>query len=387
MSQLAKIFGKENFSNAELDLFAYSTDASQIKGKAAAIVYPLEAEQVRQVVRYAARTKLDLVARGAGTNLVGSAVPNKSIVVDFSRMNRIKSINVKNKMVVVEPGVVLAELNSWLKRFSLAFPVRPSSERVCTIGGMIATNAAGGFALSCGKTADWVEALEIIDGTGKQFTLKGGDVKDFAGSEGTLGMIVEARLRLSAPKSIVSMDVYTAESTVSAIDTVKQLKNSSAVSIEFLDKLAAGLAGLEEKNYIFVAYEDESGNIKSQADIKRFQDIRDSAYPVLASNSYSIIEDPEIELHKLGELIDWLQANGIPSFGHIGIGILHPCFKDSSKLQELYSLVRKLSGNVSGEHGIGLKKRHFISKEYSERVSRLKKRFDPDSLLNRGKVL
>lgn len=387
MRQLANIVGEENYADSNTDKLAYSTDASRIEGNATAIVYPRTAEQVRQLIRYADRTGLDLVARGAGTGLAGGAVPRNSVIVDFSRMRRIKKIDARKMNVVVEPGVVLGELNRELEKFNLMFPVRPSSEKVCTIGGLIATNAAGNLAVAYGKTSDWIEELQIIDGTGKQFTLAGREAADFAGSEGTAGLIVEATLKLTAPKKIESAAMLTFDSVKELVESAKQARNGSAAEIEFIDRQTAKMLGLEEKHYLIELFQSEAGSMRNEEEIKKIQQIRDAAYPALASNGYNIIEDPQLDLSNMTEFIDWLQANNIPSFGHIGIGIIHPCFASREKITEMYNLVRKLGGKVSGEHGIGLKKKSYADIAAVEKIRQLKNRFDPENILNKGKVV
>ncbi len=387
MKGLIKIVGKENFSTSKIDKVVYGFDASQIEGKADAIIVPSNAEQIRKIITYAKRANANVVPRGAGTGLAGGAVPKDSIVVDLSRMNHIKKLDLKRNVVVAEPGVVLADLNSFLKKYKLFLPVSPSSGKVCTIGGMIATNAAGNCSVRYGSTSDWVEEVEIIDGTGKQFVLRGGEAKDFCGTEGTAGIITRATFKLLMPSLKKSATVYKFPAMRDITEKIKEIKQLNVTQIEFFDKITATLMSIEPAYYLFVEFDDDSGQIKSAEKIDELGVLRESAYPVLASHGFGVIEDPKLELDKIEELVAWLEKNNTPSFGHLATGIIHPCFADKDLLPEFYEVVKRLDGKVSGEHGVGLKKKKFVDKELVEKIKRLKKIYDPHKILNKGKII
>jgi len=388
IEKFREIVGKDNVLSEGCDLLAYSTDASGIFGEARIVLFPKYNEDVRKIVRYALRTGLNVVPRGAGTGLVGGAVPDNSVVLDFSRMRRIMVLNRKEMTVVVEPGVVLTELNKELAKHGLFFPIVPSSQKVCTIGGMIATNAAGYRAIRYGKTADWIEQLEIVDGSGKLFTFNGKN--DFIGSEGVLGIITKAKLKLTRAPVMSSMDFNGYESIHDLVTDVRNiLQTPGVLGIEYFDRIVAGMLGLKDMNYLIVEYEDDQGEIQDPDEILRKIDLRENIAPIVASKGYQIYEDPKIELEKMDHFIEWLQKNNTPSFGHIGIGIIHPQFRKGQEklVSRMFEEVMRLGGQVSGEHGIGLAKKKYADPSYKANIKRLKQKYDPSNVLNKGKIL
>lgn len=387
MKGLSRIVRKESFSTSRIDKVIYSFDASQIEGKTAAVVVPSNAEQIRKIITYAKRIGANVVPRGAGTGLAGGAVPKESIVIDLSRMNKIIKLELKRRVVVVEPGAVLENLNNFLKKHGLFFPIIPSSAKVCTIGGMLATNAAGNYSVRYGRTNEWVEELEIIDGTGKQFTLRGKEAAEFCGTEGTAGIITQATLKLLTPPQKRSFTLYKFKTMQELIEKLKELKQLNTTEVEFFDKLTTTLIGIEPAYYLFVEFDDDTGELTDSKRIDELNELRDSAYPVLASHGYHFIEDPKIDIDKMDELVSWLETNGVPSFGHIGVGIIHPCFRNKDLIPEFYEIVKKLNGSIGSEHGIGLKKQQYIEKGFLEKIKKLKKAYDPNNVLNKGKIV
>lgn len=388
-SGLAKIVGEKNLLSRKADKEVYAADASQVEGKATVIVLPNSIEQVHKVVRYAIRTNANIVVRGAGTGLAGGSVPQNSIVLDLSKLNRITKINFKNKTAIVEAGVILDDLNYKLEG-ELSFPIRPSSHAVCTIGGMIATDAAGNNAIKFGKTSKWVEELDIIDGTGKMFKIKGDELNKFCGKEGTTGIIVKAKLRLTKPIKYRSLDYHKVGDAKKLMKAVKRYKeNPKVIGIEFLNSVSAVIAGLEKKNHLFVEFASEEGSIKDPEEIDKIWSLRDGMGPICSADGRIIMEDPKIPDEKITEFIEWTEKNELPCFGHIGLGIFHPRFKTNQEklIKEMFKFVKEIGGDVSGEHGIGLNKKEYASKEIVEEVKALKKVYDPDNILNRGKII
>ena len=386
-SFLNKQFGK-NASDEKLNLLVYSIDASQIEGKASAVIWPASKEDVYKVIRYAHRTDSTITPRGAGTGLAGAAVPQDSIVVDFSKMDKIIKIDPKSKTTIVEPGVILDNLNKELAKHNLFFPVIPASHKVCTIGGMISTNAAGMRAIRYGKTMDWIKGLEIIDGMGRVMTANDKNIKHFCGREGTTGIIIKAKLNLAELTKTRSLDIFKLETISELMDVVKSLNPEKLNAIEFIDKIAARIAGLKSLYYyLFVEYNDDTGEIFDEKDIDESWKMREDVGIVLSSEGYGIKEDPKIPLKDIPQFISWLEQHDIPSFGHLGIGILHPRFKTSDLIPEMYRLVEELGGEVSGEHGIGLKKKGYVKEDFRQTMRMLKKKYDPEAILNKNKLI
>jgi glycolate oxidase len=364
----------------------YESDASRLKGKALSVVHPKNVAEVRGAVANSNR----IVVRGAGTGLAGGAVPQNGldVVLDMSKMDGIHGFDEERKTVEVEAGVVLDELQGYLARHGLEFPVNPSSHAVATIGGMIATDAVGSRAIKYGKTSNWVKWVEIVDDYGDVHKKGVTELSDYSGMEGITGVIVRACLKL-APRKDRSASLVKVETLDDIVATVRELKRNSAVSmIEFFDKGISEELGLGDGYHLIVEYEDGAGEIKGRG----YEDLiklRDRVYPFVAGEGYTRIEDPKIMIDRFVKLMSWLEARGIPVFGHVGVGILHPCFNhDQEKLiPEMMTLVKRLGGHVSGEHGIGVLKKGFVEINDQKILRNVKKRTDPLNKFNVGKVI
>jgi len=378
------------FSNNKKDCLVYSFDASEFKGKALGVAWPENPEQVKKLLKICNKYRIPITPRGGGTSLTGGSAGFNSIVIDLSKMNKIISLNKEKKVVIVEPGVVLDNLNSLLKKFDLIFPVIPASHKTCEIGGMISTNAAGERAIKYGKTIDWIKSLEVYLPNGKKIKAKNNKIKDFAGKEGLNGIITKAELRLKEKTRTRSLNFLKFEKNEEIIKKIKEIiKNKNISAIEFINPYCAELINLEAKNYLIIEYESKEGEIKSKKKIEKIWKIRESCGPVLTQKGWIIMEDPKIPLKKMNNFLNFLEKNKIPCFGHIGIGILHPRFQLNQKelVKKMFKKVKKLGGEISGEHGIGITKKEFLNKKMIENFKKMKKIYDPYNILNEGKVI
>jgi glycolate oxidase len=158
--------------------------------------------------------------------------------------------------------------------------------------------------------------------------------------------------------------------------------------IEFLDKGLSEKLGFEEGYHLIVEYENDSGKLKGDS-YRKLLAKRDEVYPLIATEGFVRIEDPKIMLDKFPTLMRWLEQKKVPVFGHIGVGILHPCFNivQEKDIPELMKLVKRLSGQVSGEHGIGILKKAFVEFNDKKILENIKKRTDTLSKFNIGKVI
>lgn len=389
IKRLIDIFGKDYYYG-DADLLSYGVDASQLEGNAVAVVFPSSVDQIRQLLRFAARTDYDVVVRGAGTGLAGAVVPQNSIIVDMSKFNKILRINVKDKTCEVQTGVVVDYLNSQLEKYNLFFPVIPSSHSVCTLGGMISCNASGLRALKFGSTADWVQELEVVDGSGKLYNVKEGKILDFVGTEGTIGIVTKAKLKLADPLNAFSLSLFNFNHSQDLVDKAKSLMlNPHLIALEFFDKTAAQVIGKDEQFTLIAEFDNEDGEITDFRKIRQLWEERESLYPNLSQHGYVFIEDPQVDADKIPSLLRWLRSNKIPCFGHVGTGIIHPCFRHNQKnmIVELYKFIEQINGKVSGEHGYGLLKKAFTPADWKNRLQSLKKIYDAENTLNNGKVL
>ncbi|HDR15152.1 MAG TPA: FAD-binding protein, partial [Desulfobacteraceae bacterium] len=206
-NQLVEAVGRENVTASLIDLVSYSYDASDHNHRPEAAVWPTSTDHVARVMNIAAKNRIPVTPRGAGTGLAGAAVPVEGgIVMDLCRMNAVLDIRIEDRQVVVQPGLVYADLDRVLAPTGFFFPPDPASSQACTIGGNVATNAGGIRGAKYGVTRDYVLALEVVlpDGrvmrTGSSClkTSSGYDlVRLFVGSEGTLGIITEITLKIS----------------------------------------------------------------------------------------------------------------------------------------------------------------------------------------------
>ncbi|MFH0808715.1 MAG: FAD-binding oxidoreductase [archaeon] len=370
------------------DLFgSYRSDASRLKGNVLDVVHPRNIGEVRNVILNNER----VVIRGAGTGLAGGCVPQSELVLDLSKMVKISSFDVERKTVEIEAGVVLDDLQNYLKESGLEFPVKPSSHAVATIGGMIATDAVGNRGVKYGRTSNWIKWIEVMDGEGNLERKGITEMSDYVGLEGITGVVVRACLKLDVVRER-SVSLIRLDGLDNVVDLVRELKMRRDVcSIEFLDKIVSKGVGFSSGNdsyYLIVEYENDEGKMKGE-DYEKVMAMRDAVYPFVAGEGFSRIEDPKIMLDKFPKLMNWLEANGIPTFGHIGVGILHPCFNvDQERLiPEMMKFVKRLGGQVSGEHGIGLLKRGFVEVNDQKILRNVKKRCDALGKFNVGKVI
>jgi glycolate oxidase len=373
----------------------YETDASQLKGKALDVVTPKTILEVRNIVAKSRR----IVPRGGGTGLAGGCIPQNGsdVILDLSKLDGIGSLDKERKTIEVEAGVILDELQAHLARHRLEFPVNPSSHAIATIGGMIATDAVGSRAIKYGKTSNWVNWVEIVDSYGNLHRKGVTELSDYSGMEGITGVIVRACLKL-APVRKRSASLVKVDSFDEVVAIVHKLKRDSSVSmVEFLGKQVSGMLGLFESSdseeineayHLIIEYEDDSGMLNGKEYAELFE-MRDKIGPMLSGGGYSRLEDPKVLLDKSGKLVSWLEERNIPVFGHIGVGIFHPRFNhDQEKhIPEMIKLVKKLSGQISGEHGIGILKRKFVEINDQKILRNVKKRTDPENKFNVGKVI
>ncbi len=374
------LVGKENVSDEIVDREVYGTDASQIKGKCDKVIWATEVKHLHQIVLYAKRNKLNIVPRGAGTNLVGATVPDNSIVIDFSKMNNILALT--SNYVVVEPGVVLDDLNIVLR--DKFFPIQPEDSATCTIGGMVGINSTGFYEKKYGRMKDWVLEVEMIDGNGR---LKTYDNK-VVGKEGILGLITKVKLKIIDRVNDRSLNVFKFEKLTDVFNKVSELKKNEEVNaIEFIDSIAARLIGLEDKYYLIIEYIGLEGSIRDYNEINRLWYIRKKVFHKLASNGFIYLEDPLIPYENLAEFLFYLEDKGIPCYGPIGVNVLYPCFLNREDIKDMYDLVLKLRGVVGARQGIGLLKKNYLNEVTKDELKSLKEQMDPLYIMNRGKVI
>ncbi len=447
---LEEIVGPENYTDDLIDLIAYSKDASEHKHRPEAAVWPIDTNQVSEILKLATKERFPVVPRGAGTSLAGLAVPQQGgVILDMARMDKILEITIEDRLAVVQPGVVYADLERALAPDGFFFPPDPASGAVCTLGGNVATNAGGIKGAKYGTTKDYVLALEVVlpDGrilhTGSKCmkSVSGYDLtKLFVGSEGTLGVVTEITLKINPKPPLTSTSMATFEDLEDAGRAISEIMYSGILpsSLEVVDQQTLQAInentdmGLPEVEALLVAETDgytreetefqmakitkvfEKNNATSirrsenEKEAEALWAARKSAYGVAARiNNNLFVEDLSIPMSKVPEMLRAISDLAkkydlkIPTVGHAGDGNLHPVISfdgtnsDEVKrvekaTKELFEKVIDLGGTLTGEHGIGLAKAPFMHLEHDDIsmdvMRSIKRLFDPNNILNPGKM-
>ncbi|AWV06474.1 FAD-binding oxidoreductase [Marilutibacter maris] len=449
-TELAELLG-DAWRTDPAERLTYAYDNSRREALPDAVALPTDAAQVLALVRTCRRHRVPVVARGRGTNTTGAAVPVAGgVAVSFERMNRILQIRPGDRCAVVEPGVLNGDLQAALRAHGLFWPPDPTSAGYCTIGGNLACNAGGPRAVKYGASRDNVLALTAVSGGGELIrcgsaTTKGSTGYDLqrllVGSEGTLALIVEATLRLVPlpPERRAVRAIY--RDVASAAQAVARLMAQPVTPsmLEFMDHhavrlardvggarlpadagallmieadgdadtLPAALAALiraagGDGLVSLDAAEDETARAALWAARKALS----PALRTLAPGK--INEDVVVPVSRIPDLVEGVQrladefALPIVCFGHAGNGNLHvnlmydPADDDQraraqAAMARVFALAVALGGTLSGEHGIGLAKREFMPQAIDAPTLALmraiKAQFDPDGILNPGKLL
>jgi D-lactate dehydrogenase len=402
-------------------------------------------------MRAAVAHRLPLVPRGAGSGNVGGATPAPgSVVVSFECMRRVLEFEPENRLMVVEPGVVTAEIDQLAGTAGLFYPPDPGSSFYCRIGGNLAMDAAGPRAVKYGVTSDYVLGLRAVTGNGDEIrtgcrTTKGVTGLDLThllvGSEGTLALITEATLKLlPKPEAIASLRVCYANNRA-ALDAVGRVMRQAVVprAIEFMDERsiraiadtgAASDLPPGTRALLMVEADGVASDLPRQIELLSSALLSESCLELkhafdkveiarlwVARKSLShavkryaplkINEDVVVPVSRLADFVDFLdhiadaQALHIVSFGHAGNGnlhvnlMVHPDDADEmarahATVDAIMDKVLALGGTLSGEHGIGTEKRRFLAREIDAPtlglMRAIKQQFDPLGLLNPGKL-
>ena len=446
MSTLASILPPE----AILEPQGYLTDlmGRGVQGTADAVVMPSTVDEVAAVMRWCYEHDVPLTPRGGGTGLAGGAVPVEGgIVIGFDRLNKVRQFDPLLWRMHVEAGVTTGAVQRLARESGLRFPPDPGAAELSQLGGNIACNAGGPHAFKYGVTGNWVTGIEAVVPPGEIVRFGGPVRKDVAaydlksllvGSEGTLGLITAAWLRL-VPASELELPVIglyrDAEAGISAIERVLASGVVPAV-IEYLDGVTLSYSGdtypfgvPEDAAFMVIteadgaapearrvavelhaALVDDAVAVHAPADAAEVAELwrwRSSvAFAILAQRGGAFSEDIAVPLDRLRdvarETLELGERHGIPalSFGHAGDGNIHSTFlfspddpgqaeRADAACHELFELALALGGTVTGEHGIGWLKRGQLPQQlgpvgYSLHT-RIKQAFDPKGLLNPGK--
>jgi len=453
LSEIRRKIGKEKVLTEPEDLYAYSLDAStEHKTPPSAVVRAYSEDDVRVVLEVANKRKVPVVPRGSGTSLTGASVPAvpNSILLDLSPMNGIE-VCIEDGYVMAEAGATVLQVDQECRKYGFFFPPDPASSRIATIGGALAENAGGLRGAKFGVMKNWVLAMEVIVPGGKKIRIGepvykwrwGPDLLSlFIGSEGTLGVITRAWLKIHPlPEKVVRvLGLFDRiENAGKAISEIRR-RGYVPMILELLDRetieivrevlgydvplgeamVIADIDGPEEAVWRIVkevrkAMEESGGETTASDDPEEMEQLylaRQGAYAAV-TRAYPgvLLEDITVPLSKLmialRELDKLRKEYGLrmPIFGHAGDGNLHPniCFDPEDpeqvrKAREMFlktgKLAIELGGAISGEHGIGISKKDLFLEEikavrgegYIELVTQIKELLDPNGIMNPGKL-
>jgi FAD/FMN-containing dehydrogenase len=363
----------------------YEENINNLKGKALAIVFPDSIQELKNLIKI---SEEDIVFRGSGTSFTGGVIPRNSVIVDFSKMDKILEINPSKKTVIVEPGVLLSDLNEELDSYGLEFPIIPLFEGIETIGGMIAKNSAGNREIKYNRTLNWVDSLEVVDGKGEQIKVSKSDLSDFVGMEGITGAIIKATLRVTNKKSR-SMTILKAKTLEDVFITNRKLRLKQDISsIDLLSKEISLFLGLEDKYHIFVETENEEGTFKGDSYLQ-FIKLKNKAYKKASGEGFIYMSNVKFLIDSLQDFLIYLEEKKIPYFSHLASGTVYPLFRTEQieKMAEAMKLAKRLRGKIAYNFGIGLTKKDMFEPGESDLIKRVKNRHDPNWKLNQDKVL
>lgn len=452
--KLRAIVGEANVLRDPADLYVYGSDSSVHEGMPQAVVRPMTVEQVQELLRYADGERIPVIPRGSGSGMCGQVVPVQGgIVLDMKGMNRILEINLQDGYCRVEPGVVDDDLNKALKPHGVFYPPTPASSMVATIGGELANNASGTRSVKYGAARDAILAMKVV--------LAGGELVSFGattrvaasgyplerlmvGSEGTLGVIVEAALRFVPIPRLRCLGIAMFNQLGEAGDAISDIMGSGCQPsmLELVDKIAITAAnkaeklGLPEVEAILLFEADGMAKETIDPEIEKFRAIcerhngfgfefsydekerarifaaRSKLFPSLSKYderlaSTSLADDMAVPFSKMAETANKIheiaERHGLvmTAYGHCGAGCMHTkILMDTEKgehweaaqraVAEIYEYVRSVGGTTSAEHGIGLSKAAAFKREKASVLGLMrgiKKVFDPNNIMNPGKLM
>jgi len=448
--KIEAIVGREHVTTAVEDLLCYAYDATNRHCRPDAVAFPANTDEVSNILRLANEHRFFVVPRGAGTGMTGGALAVQGgLVMVMTRFSRILTIDTDNLVAEVEPGVITGHFQEVVEGNGLFYPPDPSSALYCTLGGNVAECAGGPHAVKYGVTRDYVLGLEVVLPSGEIIrtgvhTAKGVVGYDLTrlmvGSEGTLGVITKIVLRLFPLPEVVRTLSVVFSRIQDAVRTVCDIIRSGVVprTVEYMDQAAircvedylnlglpvdAGAMLLIEVDGSLSAVETAIGDLtdickncgayqvhvaSSAQEAKDLWRARQAISPALFRlGPDKINEDIVVPRNRIPDMVEWIddlrKRTGltIVTFGHAGDGNIHFNImldrrdreileKAESAVEELFRQTIALGGTISGEHGVGITKAPYIDMEIGSAelalMKRIKAVFDPNGILNPGKI-
>jgi glycolate oxidase subunit GlcD len=440
-------FGSAVLDGVPAHYLADETEGRGLRGRADAVALPADAEEVAALVAWCYEHDVAIVPRGGGTGFAGGAVPlDGGLVLSLERITRVRAFDPLLWRIEVEAGMPTAEVRRVARESGLYFPPDPGAAEQSQIGGNIATNAGGPHAFKYGVTGAWVTGLEAVVAPGELIRVGGPYRKDVAGydlkslligSEGTLGVVTAAWLRLTPFPEAAAPIVSFHDGTAAGCAALERVLGSGipVSALEYLDAATVSIAGasfpgpVPEGSFLVLAEVDGSREEVARLSAEVADVLGENAVAVHAPASPAHVaalwrwrdgvslsvqarrggkasEDIVVPLDRLGEAIEETLAIGrrhdLPacSWGHAGDGNLHSTFllaperedelpRAAAASEELFALAVRLGGSISGEHGVGWVKRGQLARQWAPQAIALheaiKRVFDPKDLFNPGK--
>jgi len=449
--KLIDIVGAEYVLDSNESKLVFSYDATPgFQSMPDLVVLPASTEDVQAIAKLCNETKTPIVARGSGTNLSAGTCPLKGgVVLSFQRMDQILELDKENLTLTVQPGVITQKICDYVEANGLFYPPDPSSMRISSIGGNIMENSGGLRGLKYGVTRDYVLGLTVVLANGDILRTGGKLAKDVAGydltrlmvgSEGTLGIVTEALLKLVPPPESKKTMLAVYESMDDAAETVSAIIAAKIIpaTLEFLDQATIEVVedfahvGLPTDAAAVLLIEQDGASEVVERDINLIADIcrehratsvetaqsEEEATALLTARRTAlsacarkrpttILEDATVPRSKVAEMVkainhiaDKYQLS-ICTFGHAGDGNLHPTVltdaRDQDEMarvekafEEIFSTAIELGGTITGEHGVGAMKAPYLKWKLGESgiamMRAIKSALDPNNILNPGKL-
>lgn len=451
INKLKSILGEKDVITSKIGMYAYGYDGTMLEGSHVGIVFPETTQEVVEVVNFCREQGIGLVPRGAGTNVAGGTIPTEgSLVINFARMKKVLEVDLENYVAIVEPGVVNWDIQETLAKYGYYYPPDPASWKASTLGGNLGESSGGPKCFKYGVTRDFIYGLEVVLPSGKVIWVGGKDFSSepmydltriFVGSEGTLGFITKAALRI--------LPIPAAKRTMLGIFNTPE-DGSQAVA----DIVAAGIipTTLEMMDNLIINTTEDYAHAGNPRDAGAVIIIEVDGYPGDLEEQIKTIDEVckkagarDFKVAKSAAEVDqiWLArrvafgsvARVKPNYGinditvprskfpqaiagiekvkkdfgatigivaHAGDGNLHPLILYDQRDKEEVALLHRaeveickmaidLGGTVSGEHGIGLVKKHLLFKEFSPETigvfKKIKRAFDPQTQFNPTKLI
>lgn len=451
VKQFEAIVSKQNVERSQMSLYSYSYDATpNFQHNPDLVISPRNTEEVSKIVKVCNEHKIPIVPRGSGSNLSAGTTPLKGgVVLLFKHMNEILELDENNLTITVQPGVITEDIINTVIEKGLLYPPDPSSMNISTIGGNISENSGGLKGLKYGVTKDYVLGLTVVLPNGDIIQTGGKLAKDvagydltslFVGSEGTLGIVTEAILKLvplpPAKQTLLATykNIDDAAKTVSAIIANRIIP----ATMEFMDKATIEVVedyariGLPTDAHAILLIEQDGEEELVKKDIEKIAKIckdyhatsvdiaqtekeaqsltaaRRSALSTIARlRPTTFLEDATVPRSQVAPMVKAINEIAekyniqICTFGHAGDGNLHPTVPTDARNKEEFTKVQKafseifkkaveLGGTITGEHGVGAMKAPYlklkVGKEGIQAMKNIKQSFDPNNIMNPGKI-